>query len=109
MPGLPQAPQGAGGAGLIALEEDGGAAGACVRWPFRDLWERAWARPLRVGSDEARTFEVATDWGTFEPTHTLSSPPGVCPAVFFSNFFIWTDLGCFRHVWTKKGRPRVVP
>lgn len=28
MPGLPQAPQGAGGAGLIALEEDGGAAGA---------------------------------------------------------------------------------
>ena len=46
MPGLPQAPQGAGGAGLIALEEDGGAAGACVRWPFRDLWERAWARPL---------------------------------------------------------------
>ena len=41
MPGLPQAPQGAGGAGLIALEEDGGAAGACVRWPFRDLWERA--------------------------------------------------------------------
>ena len=28
MPGLPQAPQGAGGARLIALEEDGGAAGA---------------------------------------------------------------------------------
>ena len=38
MPGLPQAPQGDGGAGLIALEEDGGAAGG--------LDERAWARPL---------------------------------------------------------------
>ena len=48
MPGPPQAPQGAGSAGLIALEEDGGAAGACVRWPFLGLWERAWARPLRV-------------------------------------------------------------
>ena len=34
MPGLPQAPQGAGGAGLIALEEDGGAAGA---WPQRAI------------------------------------------------------------------------
>ena len=41
MPGLPQAPQGAGGAGIIVLEADGGAAGACVRWPFLGRWERA--------------------------------------------------------------------
>ena len=41
MLGLPQAPQGAGGAGIIVLEADGGAAGACVRWPFLARWERA--------------------------------------------------------------------
>ena len=41
MPGPPQAPQGAGGAGLIALEEDGGAAGAKP--------ERAISGPLGKG------------------------------------------------------------
>ena len=34
MPGLPQAPQGAGGAGIIVLEADGGAAGAGPKGPF---------------------------------------------------------------------------
>ena len=37
MPGLPQAPQGAGGAGLTALEEDGGAAGGGPKGPFLGL------------------------------------------------------------------------
>ena len=41
MPGPPQAPQGAGGSGLIALEEDGGAAGAKP--------ERAISGPLGKG------------------------------------------------------------
>ena len=41
MPGPPQAPQGAGGARLIALEEDGGAAGAKP--------ERAISGPLGKG------------------------------------------------------------
>ena len=48
MPGLPQAPQGAGGAGIIVLEADGGAAGAGPKGPFLGRWERAWGRPLTL-------------------------------------------------------------
>ena len=50
MPGLPQAPQGAGGAGIIVLEADGGAAGAGPKGPFLGRWERAWGRPLIGGA-----------------------------------------------------------